>query len=186
MEPAAECLARQDADVLLLAIGRTNGGGGARSFMRCIAAPRGAYGNLSESENESLAIGVASTRAQDFLAKERLDRACSLRSLRYASSAHRLQKTLHSLSLIDDLTGLHNRADSVACRATVALDLRKGSALLVYMDPDDLKLINDTHGHMEGNRALIRPQTSCARHFRQSDILARLGGKNLRSDDRSV
>lgn len=54
--------------------------------------------------------------------------------------------------------------------------LRKGAALLVYLDLDDLKWINDTHGHLVGNRALIVTANILRACFRQSDILARLGG----------
>jgi diguanylate cyclase (GGDEF)-like protein len=53
---------------------------------------------------------------------------------------------------------------------------RKGAALLIYIDLDDLKLINDSHGHLEGNRALIVTANVLRACFRQSDILARLGG----------
>jgi diguanylate cyclase (GGDEF)-like protein len=177
MEPAAECLARQDADVLLLDIGpdRTRG----RAIVHAVAsaAPRVPTVILSESENESLAIESLQQGAQDFLANERLDRAVLVRSLRYAIERHRLQKTLHSLSLIDDLTGLHNRRGFLSlAEQQLRLILRKGSALLVYVDLDDLKLINDTQGHLEGNRALIATANILRASFRQSDILARLGG----------
>jgi len=39
-----------------------------------------------------------------------------------------------------------------------------------------LKAINDTYGHLEGNRALIVIANILRACFRQSDILARLGG----------
>jgi len=177
MEPAAECLARQDADVLLLDIGpdRTRG----RAIVHAVAsaAPRVPTVILSDSENESLAIESLQQGAQDFLAKERLDRAVLARSLRYAIERHRLQKTLHSLTLIDDLTGLHNRRGFLAlAEQHLRFILRKGAALLVYLDLDDLKWINDTYGHLVGNRALIATANILRASFRQSDILARLGG----------
>jgi len=43
---------------------------------------------------------------------------------------------------------------------------------------DDLKLINDSYGHLEGNRALIVTANVLRACFRQSDILARLAAMN--------
>jgi two-component system cell cycle response regulator len=99
------------------------------------------------------------------------------RSLRYAIERHRLQRTLQILSLIDDLTGLHNRRGFLSlAEQQLRMILRKGSGLLVFVDLDDLKSINDTHGHLEGNRALTTTANILRACFRQSDILARLGG----------
>jgi diguanylate cyclase (GGDEF)-like protein len=84
---------------------------------------------------------------------------------------------LQNLSLIDDLTGLHNRRGFLAlAEQHLRMIQRKGAALIVYLDLDDLKLINDSHGHLEGNRALIVTANVLRACFRQSDILARLGG----------
>jgi diguanylate cyclase (GGDEF)-like protein len=47
---------------------------------------------------------------------------------------------------------------------------------LINIDLDDLKLINDSQGHLEGNRALIVSANVLRACFRQSDILARVGG----------
>jgi diguanylate cyclase (GGDEF)-like protein len=97
--------------------------------------------------------------------------------LRFAIERHRLQRTLQSLSLIDDLTGLHNHRGFLAlAEQQLRVIRRKGAALLVYVDLDKLKLINDTHGHLEGNRALIATAGTLRDTFRQSDILARIGG----------
>jgi two-component system cell cycle response regulator len=177
MEPATECLAREDADVLLLDIGPDQSQGRAIVHAAASAAPHVPTVILSESENESLAVESLQQGAQDFLAKERLDRAVLIRALRYAIERHRLQKTLQSLTLIDDLTGLRNRRGFLAlAEQHLRLILRKGAALLVYVDLDDLKSINDTYGHLVGNRALIGTANILRACFRQSDILARLGG----------
>jgi diguanylate cyclase (GGDEF)-like protein len=99
------------------------------------------------------------------------------RSLRYAIERHRLQKALQHLSLIDDLTGLQNRRGFLAlAEQHLRMIQRKGAALLVYVDVDDLKTINDTYGHLVGNRALVATANILRACFRQSDILARLGG----------
>jgi diguanylate cyclase (GGDEF)-like protein len=48
--------------------------------------------------------------------------------------------------------------------------------MLVYLDVDDLKTINDTLGHQMGDRALMRVADVLRETFRQSDIIARIGG----------
>jgi len=132
---------------------------------------------LAESEDELMAVEALRQGVQDFLDKEHLDRCALVRSLRYSIERHRLQKNLQNLSLIDDLTGLYNRRGFLAlAEQHLRMIQRKGAALLIYLDLDDLKLINDTCGHLEGNRALVVTANVLRACFRQSDILARLGG----------
>ncbi len=177
MEPAVESLEREDADVLLLDIGQDQRQ--ARSVVHAVvsAAPRVPVLILSESENESLALESLQQGAQDFLTKGKLDRPMLIRSLRFAIERHRLQKALQTLSLLDDLTGLQNRRGFLAlAEQHLRMIQRRGAALLVYVDVDDLKSINDTYGHLVGNRALVATANILRACFRQSDILARLGG----------
>ncbi len=89
-----------------------------------------------------------------------------------------LDRELRSLALTDDLTGLHNRRSFVAL-ATQQLKVtrRKGQELLLcFADVDNLKYINDSYGHSEGDLALLRTAQALQRTFRDSDILARMGG----------
>ena len=48
--------------------------------------------------------------------------------------------------------------------------------LLLFIDMDNLKWINDHHGHNEGDQALIDLANILKKTFRQSDIVARIGG----------
>jgi diguanylate cyclase (GGDEF)-like protein len=48
--------------------------------------------------------------------------------------------------------------------------------LLFYADLDDLKLINDVHGHEVGDRAICEAASVLRDILRASDCLARLGG----------
>ena len=177
IEPAAEFLNCDSADVLLLDVGPDQARARAIVHAATAAVPSVPTVILSESESESLAVESLQQGAQDFIAKGRLDLATLARSLRYAIERHRLQRTLQTLSLIDELTGLNNRRGFLAlAEQQLRLIQRKGAALFVYVDVDDLKLINDTHGHLEGNRALIGAAAVLRATFRQSDILARIGG----------
>jgi two-component system cell cycle response regulator len=48
--------------------------------------------------------------------------------------------------------------------------------LLFFIDVDGLKQINDSFGHSEGDLALTRTVEVLATTFRDSDVLARIGG----------
>lgn len=177
LELAAERLASDAADILLLDLGAKQGQGRAVVQAARAAAPDTPMVILAESEDEVLAVEALRLGVQDFLGKEGLGRAALVRSLRYSIERHRLQKSLQNLSLLDDLTGLYNRRGFLAlAEQHLRVIQRKGAALLIYVDLDDLKVINDTHGHLEGNRALIVTANVLRACFRQSDILARLGG----------
>jgi diguanylate cyclase (GGDEF)-like protein len=89
-----------------------------------------------------------------------------------------LDRELRSLALVDDLTGLYNRRAFLAL-ATQQLKVARRNdqrLLLFFADMDHLKEINDTFGHGEGDRALVRAAHSLEQTFRNSDIVARLGG----------
>lgn len=89
-----------------------------------------------------------------------------------------LERELRQLALTDDLTCLYNRRGFFAA-ATQQMKLaqrnRRG-VLLFFFDLDNLKDINDSFGHREGDRALVRTADALEEVFRDSDILARLGG----------
>ena len=177
LELAAERLTSDPVDVLLLEMGSKEQQGRAYVQAARAAAPDTPLVILAESEDESLAVEALREGVQDFLAKAGLDGPAVVRALRYAIERHRLQKNLQYLTLIDDLTGLHNRRGFLTlAEQHLRMIQRKGAALLIYLDLDDLKLINDSCGHLEGNRALIVTANVLRACFRQSDILARLGG----------
>jgi two-component system cell cycle response regulator len=174
---AAERLSSDSADVLLVDLGSKQRQGRAYVQAARAAAPDTPIVVLAESEDELLAVEALRQGVQDFLDKVHLDRPVLVRALRYSIERHRLQKNLQNLSLIDDLTGLYNRRGFLAlAEQHLRMIQRKGAALLIYLDLDDLKLINDSYGHVEGNRALVVTANVLRACFRQSDILARLGG----------
>jgi two-component system, cell cycle response regulator len=88
------------------------------------------------------------------------------------------QETLRNLSLTDELTGLYNRRGFFALADQYLKTARraKREVSLVYIDMDDLKVINDTFGHREGSRALQEIADVLRSTFRSSDIMARIGG----------
>lgn len=79
----------------------------------------------------------------------------------------------------DPLTGLINRAEFERRLQGVLTAVNEGSGaepVLMYLDLDEFKLVNDTGGHVAGD-ALLRALTGqWQRRVRGNDVLARLGG----------
>ncbi|HVF21759.1 MAG TPA: EAL domain-containing protein [Pyrinomonadaceae bacterium] len=90
----------------------------------------------------------------------------------------KLEETLRNSSLKDDLTGLFNRRGLLK-QAAPYFDFarrQKEKLLLLFIDLDGMKKINDEFGHNEGDNALIQTAEILNRSFRSTDIIARLGG----------
>jgi diguanylate cyclase (GGDEF)-like protein len=87
-------------------------------------------------------------------------------------------EALRALALIDELTGLHNRRGFTAlAEHQIKVSHHTGRSLLVFFaDLDDLKAINDTFGHEAGDQALRDAARLLRATFRESDLLARIGG----------
>ena len=83
-----------------------------------------------------------------------------------------------SLALTDDLTGLHNRRGFMTLAAHQLKLARRNTqgAILFFADVDNLKYINDSFGHHEGDLALMRAAAALGETFRDSDVIARFGG----------
>ena len=78
----------------------------------------------------------------------------------------------------DELTGLFNRRGFLSLAEYALLTARRRSepASLVFIDLDRFKLINDTWGHEQGDKALTAIADVMKSTFRESDLIARQGG----------
>ncbi len=88
---------------------------------------------------------------------------------------------LCELSLKDPLTGLGNRRHFIAVLdRTIDNVARSGDpALLLMLDIDHFKKINDTHGHPAGDRVLQSIAHAISRCVRPMDTVARFGGEEF-------
>ena len=92
-----------------------------------------------------------------------------------------LEKTnerLRNLSLTDELTGLNNRRGfMILANGLLKFAQRANHPIcLMYIDMDSLKMINDTFGHAQGDIALTHFAHILTQTFRDSDVIARMGG----------
>jgi diguanylate cyclase (GGDEF)-like protein len=90
----------------------------------------------------------------------------------------RTEDELREMSLVDELTSVYNRRGFLAVAEQQAkfAHRTKKDMVLFYADLDDLKRINDSFGHEEGDAALVAAADLLKDAFRESDIVARIGG----------
>ena len=88
------------------------------------------------------------------------------------------ERILRKLALTDELTKLYNRRGFLLLgEQYIKLTERlKRKAILLYMDVDNMKWINDNLGHSEGDKVLVEIASILRKTSRKSDILARIGG----------
>ncbi len=88
---------------------------------------------------------------------------------------------LEKLALTDALTGLANRRAFLdALAAELARALRHDyPASLLFLDLDEFKRVNDTHGHAVGDEVLAGFSKVLSRGCRRGDLAARIGGEEF-------
>ena len=105
--------------------------------------------------------------------------ARSHRTLRLAVlERSRAESIARTEAITDELTGLYNRRGFRAlAEHQLRIARRNGTdALLLFVDLDDFKPINDRLGHAEGDRALCEVAALLGGTVRETDLVARVGG----------
>lgn len=119
---------------------------------------------------DPLPLAVAAT----FLAPLVLGRIATLASLHAAA-----EQQLHDLATRDELTGLPNRR-ALSLHLSEVLDEvadgRSPGVVVLFLDLDDFKVVNDEHGHTTGDRLLAEVGGRLRAAVRASDLVARFGG----------
>ncbi|MBB6523059.1 sensor domain-containing diguanylate cyclase [Pseudoteredinibacter isoporae] len=78
----------------------------------------------------------------------------------------------------DYLTSVYNRKAFYEFGETMWSKLKreKQQSMMLFIDLNDFKNVNDQHGHQEGDRVLCRFAKLLKHECRESDLLARIGG----------
>lgn len=125
-------------------------------------------------------VGLIAVANSENLYSERDLEAVEQMAALYAIAVDRKRKEdeLREMSLTDELTGLNNRRGffTLADQQLKIANRSKKEMFLLFADLDGLKMINDTFGHDEGDRALAETAALLRDAFRESDIIARMGG----------
>ena len=115
--------------------------------------------------------------------KECLRRALDDARLAHAEleTAHRQLAEIHhqlrEKSRRDHMTGMLNRETFFS--SLEKSRRRSDGGVLLIIDADEFKLINDTHGHLTGDAALLEISAAIERAVRDGDILGRIGGEEF-------
>jgi diguanylate cyclase (GGDEF)-like protein len=77
----------------------------------------------------------------------------------------------------DDMTGMLNRESFFAVLDGSRRKVDRGALLII--DADHFKKINDSFGHLTGDRALLEIAAAISRGVRGGDVLGRIGGEEF-------
>ena len=88
------------------------------------------------------------------------------------------EKDLERRATIDQLTGAYNRSQlEVLLRQSIRSARRqKTEGCFLYLDIDNFKQFNDSHGHSTGDTVLKSVVEILTKNLRDSDVVGRLGG----------
>jgi len=138
--------------------------------------------------DELIASRIIQAGAYDYLPKNKASDKALLRiianALEKASlkrEMHRAQKKLAEMSMRDELTGLFNRryfAEALDREISGAERYGHGLALCI-IDLDHFKIVNDTRGHLCGDRVLKQFGRLLAKSIRKYDVACRYGGEEF-------
>ena len=86
-----------------------------------------------------------------------------------------LEAKLFEMSTHDALTGALNRRHLLEIEESFARDPNAPFGC-IFIDIDQFKLFNDTHGHQKGDEVLVRMARFLMRHVRAEESVVRIGG----------
>lgn len=110
---------------------------------------------------------------------ERVERVRELEFSRAA--AVREASRARELAATDALTGLANRRSVMGRLDHLIVEARRSSSplALVVFDIDHFKSVNDTYGHVEGDKVLKNVAEIAASQAREKDVIGRVGGEEF-------
>jgi diguanylate cyclase (GGDEF)-like protein len=98
--------------------------------------------------------------------------------LRDVSESREMSRRLSWQASHDALTGLYNRQELEKHLEQLLEEAQRDDEhhILLYLDLDQFKLVNDTSGHLAGDELLRQLSYLLKKTLRETDLLARLGG----------
>lgn len=92
----------------------------------------------------------------------------------------KLNDQIYNLAKTDELTGLPNyRAFESKINEFVYEHSRGKTFSILVVDIDRFKVVNDTHGHLFGNKVIKNVAETLSKSIRQSDFICRYGGEEF-------
>ena len=133
---------------------------------------------VADGDDEEMGVAVVRAGAQDYLVRSELSAPRLARAVSYAVERKRSEAALALQALHDPLTALPNRALFLdRLRGALDRSRRTGTPVVVlFLDVDGFKQINDTLGHGAGDRLLRELADRFRAMLRPMDTVARFGG----------
>lgn len=138
---------------------------------------------VSGCMGEEIAVAAMRNGAADYIMKDNLARLGpaierEIRELESRKAHRRAEQTIIHMAYHDALTGLVNRNEFDHCLKNALISARRHQLqhILLYLDLDQFKVINDTCGHIAGDALLRQLPVLLQEQVRECDTLARLGG----------
>jgi len=178
VQEGLRCIDRESIDIVLLDLMRS-ASSGVQELLRLRArAPEVPIIILTGLADVEIAEQAVRNGAQDYLVKGKLEGNLLSHAVQFARLRQAFRTELEEMSLRDPLTQLYNRRGfRLLADQSLRLARRNGrDSVLLLADMNDLKVINDTHGHTQGDHALQAAARAFRTSLRDSDIIGRLGG----------
>ena len=147
---------------------------------------------LTSRSDEELSLAALNVGAEDYLVKTFIDQRTLIRTIRYALERHHIVRDLASvtrelqfansalekLTLLDPLTDLLNRRglQQALSREIRRVERDNTHVLVLLVDVDDFKKVNDSFGHAVGDIALREIASRLRKCVRTEDYVCRIGG----------
>jgi diguanylate cyclase (GGDEF)-like protein len=133
---------------------------------------------VADSDDEEMGIAAVRAGAQDYLVRSDLSAPRLARAVSYAVERKRSEAALALQALHDPLTALPNRVLFLdRLRGALDRSRRSGTPVVVlFLDVDGFKQINDMLGHSAGDRLLTELADRFRAMLRPMDTVARFGG----------
>ncbi|MBQ4811164.1 EAL domain-containing protein [Pseudoalteromonas luteoviolacea] len=140
---------------------------------------------LTNNRDEELLINCINAGAQDLLLKDEVTSTQLLRCIKQSQKRIELENKLSKsyqqvkqLAERDPLTGLFNRSYFETALNSLLVNMRslEGYVVVMLLDIDGFKMINDSLGHSAGDAVLQELANRVRYSFRESPLFARLGG----------
>ncbi|AOT07747.1 two-component system response regulator [Pseudoalteromonas luteoviolacea] len=140
---------------------------------------------ITNNRDEDLLVNCINAGAQDLLLKDEVTSTQLVRCIKQSQRRIELQNKLSKsyqqvkeLAERDTLTGLFNRRYFENALTSLLVNMRslEGYIVVMLLDIDNFKMINDNLGHSAGDAVLKEFASRLNSNFRESPLFARLGG----------
>ncbi len=101
---------------------------------------------------------------------------CALLTAKDIDAEKKAEQDLIVSAKMDKMTMVLNRETTMNYIREILVKQPDTNHVLLMLDVDNFKLLNDTYGHQTGDEFLIKLADELKHHFRETDVVGRIGG----------